>query len=216
MSSLDRLELNREVMLRLIKGLIEGEELEKIAQIISLDPNLSARLLKFINSPYFGLRKEIKSIVQTVAYLGYKNLKDYIFVLLTSSFLKNKSREEMKNVIKFAYILRELADKLLPEHADEAYMVGILEPVREEVGEDIREVLEKAGVSEYVINGLLDDKSKLGKIKVLGKKLMEMCSDLTSGKSVEIPEEFSFFSKDELVETCLLAENKAQDIVATL
>ncbi len=216
MSELDRLELNREVMLRLIKGLIEGEELEKIAQIISLDPNLSARLLKFINSPFFGLRKEIKSIVQTVAYLGYKNLKDYIFVLLTSSFLKNKSREEMKNTIKYAYLLRELAEKLLPEHTDEAYMVGILAPVKEEIGEEIKEVLEKAGVSEYVINGLLDDNSKLGKIRTVGKKLMELCDDLTSGKNVNIPEEFSIFTKEELVEICLSAEDKAQNILSTL
>lgn len=216
MSNIDRLELNREVMLRLIKGLIEGEELEQIAKIISLDPNLSARLLKFINSPYFGLRKEIRSIVQTVAYLGYKNLKDYIFVLLTSSFLKNKTHEEMKNTIKFAYLLRELAEKLLPEHSDEAYMVGILEPVKKEVGEEIREILEKAGVSEYVINGLLDDGSKLGKIKNIAKKLMELCDDLISGKDISVPEEFSALKKEELVEICLLSENKAQEIVSTL
>jgi EAL and modified HD-GYP domain-containing signal transduction protein len=92
MADVERLELNREVMLRLIKALIDGEELDEIANIISMDPNLSAKLLKFINSPFFGLRKEIKSIVQTIAYLGYKNLKDYVFVLLTSSFLKRRMK----------------------------------------------------------------------------------------------------------------------------
>ncbi len=216
MSSIERLELNREVMLRLIKALIDGEDLDKIADIISMDPNLSARLLKFINSPYFGLRKEIKSIVQTVAYLGYKNLKDYIFLLLTSSFMKNKTKEEIMEVLKFAYLMRDLAMKVMPEHSDEAYMVGILEPVREEVGEEIKELLEKAGVSEYVINGLLSEDSKLGKLKVVARKLMELCPALTTGEKVEIPKELSGFARQDLIEVCLDSEDKAQAILATL
>ncbi len=216
MESVDRLELNREVMLRLVKALLDGEELDKVAKIISLDPNLSARLLKFINSPYFGLRKEIKSIVQTVAYLGYRNLKDYIFVLLSTSFLGKKSKEEIKATIKFAFLLREIAERVMPEHEDEAYMVGILEPVREEIGEEIAELLEKAGVSEYVINGLLNPHSKLGKIKNAGKALMEICEPLEKGEEVKLPEILSFFSLEELREMCLTAENKAMDIVATL
>jgi EAL and modified HD-GYP domain-containing signal transduction protein len=216
MAEVERLELNREVMLRLIKALIDGEELDEIANIISMDPNLSARLLKFINSPFFGLRKEIKSIVQTIAYLGYKNLKDYVFVLLTSSFLKSKSKDEIKEILKFAYLMRNMAERIMPEHADEAFMVGILEPVKKEVGEEIREILVKAGVSENVVNGLLNPDSKLGKLKELAEKLMELCNSLVIEDNAELPEEFSDFTREELVEGCLESEKRAQAILSTL
>jgi len=216
MADIERLELNREVMLRLIKALIDGEELDEIANIISMDPNLSAKLLKFINSPFFGLRKEIKSIVQTIAYLGYKNLKDYIFVLLTSSFLKSKSRSEIKEVLKFAYLMRNLAERSMPEHADEAFMVGILEPVKREVGEEIKDILVKAGVSEYVVNGLLNPDSKLGKLKKIAGELMELCNNLVVKGNVKLPEDLSAFTKEELIEGCLESEEKAQAILSTL
>ncbi len=216
MSEIERLELKREVMLKLINALLEGEELNRIAQIVSMDPNLSAKLLKFINSPYFGLRKEIKSIVQAIAYLGYRNLKDYVFVLLTSSFLKNASKDEIKQVLKFAYLMRELAKKFMPEHDDEAFMVGILDSVHKEIGDEIKEVLEKAGVSEYVINGILDDSSKLGKLKVAARELLNLCDKLTSGEQVEVPELLSNLPKEDLVESCLMAEDSAESILATL
>lgn len=216
MSEIERLELKREVMLKLINALLEGEELNRIAQIVSMDPNLSAKLLKFINSPYFGLRKEIKSIVQAIAYLGYRNLKDYVFVLLTSSFLKNASREEIKEVLKFAYLMRELSKRLMPEHEDEAFMVGILDSVYKVVEEEIKEILEKAGVSEYVINGILDNSSKLGKLKTAAKELLKECEKLTSGEPVEVPALLNNLPKEDLVESCLMAEDNAESILATL
>jgi len=216
MSEIERLELKREVMLKLINALLEGEELSTIAQIVSMDPNLSAKLLKFINSPYFGLRKEIKSIVQAIAYLGYRNLKDYVFILLTSSFLKNASKEEIKQVLKFAYLMRELAKRLMPEHDDEAFMVGILDSVHREIGDEIKEVLEKAGVSEYVINGILNDSSQLGKLKVAARELLPLCDKLTTGEQVELPELLKTLPKEEIVESCLLAEDSAESILATL
>jgi EAL and modified HD-GYP domain-containing signal transduction protein len=216
MSSIEKLELKREVLLKLIKALLEGEELDEIAKIISMDPNLSAKLLKFINSPYFGLKKEIKSIVQAIAYLGYRNLKDYVFLLLTSSMLKNANKDEIKRTLKLAYLMRELAKRLMPEHDDEAYMVGILEQVREEIGEEIREILEKAGVLEYVVNGLLNPESKLGKLKEAAKRLLEECDRLNEGTEVELPPELSLLSREELIESCLVAEDSAQSILATL
>ena len=126
MSELEKLELNRQVLIRLIKAIMDQEELKVISEIISMDPHLSARILKFINSPYFGLRREITSIEHAVAYLGYKKLKEFAFILLTTAVLKNRAKEEIKEVIQFAYLLKFLAKRLSPEYKDEAFMVGSL------------------------------------------------------------------------------------------
>jgi len=216
MRELEKLELKREVMLKLIKALLEGEDLNKIAKIISMDPNLSAKLIKFINSPYFGLKKEIKSIVQAVAFLGYRNLRDYVFVLLTSSLLKDADEKEILEVLRFAYLMKELAKKTMPEKEEEAYMVGILDPVREKVGEELKEVLDKAGVSESVIFGLLNPDSRLGRLKKAARLLTELCPKILEGKEVEVPEELGNLSKKDLTEACILAEDSARSILSTL
>jgi EAL and modified HD-GYP domain-containing signal transduction protein len=112
--------------------------------------------------------------------------------------------------------MRNMAERVMPEHADEAFMVGILEPVKREIGEEIKEILVKAGVSEYVVNGLLNSDSKLGKLRELAEKLMELCDSLVAGKDVKLPEEFSVFTKEELIEGCLESERRAQAILSTL
>jgi S-adenosylmethionine synthetase len=47
--------------------------------------------------------------------------------------------------------MRSMAERTMPEHTDEAFMIGILEPVKKEVGEEIKEILVKAGVSDEIL-----------------------------------------------------------------
>jgi len=217
MTALEKLEIKREVLLRLIKALLDGEELEEIAKIISTDPNLSAKLLSFINSPYFGLKREIKSITQAIAYLGYRNLKDYAFILLTTSFLADLDKEEIKKHLKFAYLMNGLARKLMPLHEDEAFMVGILEPVKRQIGrEELEALLKRAGISKLVIDGLLEPSSPLGKLKIEAQMLMALCDKLSQGEIANLPKELEKLEAKELLEICILADDKAQSILSTL
>jgi EAL and modified HD-GYP domain-containing signal transduction protein len=137
-------------------------------------------------------------------------------VLLTSSLLKNANREDIERVLKFAFLMKELAQRIVPEHEEEAYMVGILEPVRLEIGDEIKEILDKAGVSEYVVSGLLEPNSRLGKLKEAAKVLLSLCDSLTEGKPVKIPDSLSPFTKEELTEACIVAQDNARSILATL
>ncbi|SNR79535.1 HDOD domain-containing protein [Desulfurobacterium atlanticum] len=216
MAEVERLKLKREVMLKLIKALIDGEELEKVSEIVSMDPNLSLRLLKFINSPYFGLSKEITSIVQAVAYLGYQNLKDYIFVLLTSSLLKSADRDEIRNILKQAFAMKYVAEKLLPAHVDEAFMVGLLAPVLKEVDVDeLKKILQKAGVSDNIIMGLLDEGSSLYRIKEFTKKLLDFCERVARNEQVDLKdtEGLTFSDIDDI---CKKATKEAESLISAL
>ena len=215
MENVERLELNREVMLKLIKSLIDGEELEEISRIISLDPNLSIKLLKFINSSYFSLRKEIKSITHAVAYLGYANLKDYVFVLLTSSLLRNMDKERIKEILKSAFSMKYVASLLFPEHEDESFMVGLLYSVIDDVGiDELKTILKKAGVSEYIINGLIDKDSTLAKIKSVSDSVLENCNS-NHANPIEVDEDMEL-SKTDIREICQRAEREAENLLASL
>lgn len=51
-----------------------------IAHYISQDSTLSARLLKFVNSPFYNFPSKIDSISMAVTILGTKQLRDLVFV----------------------------------------------------------------------------------------------------------------------------------------
>ncbi|TCK02887.1 HDOD domain-containing protein [Phorcysia thermohydrogeniphila] len=216
MSELEKQELNRQVLIRLIKAIIDQEELKVISQIISMDPHLLARVLKYVNSPYFGLRREITSVEHAVAYLGYKKLKEFAFILLTTSVLQNKPREEVKKVLQFAYLMKFLARKLYPKYEDEAFMVGLFEPIREELGDELKEILIKAGVSDIVIEGLYNQRSALGKLKSIVAKLLPLCKKFIEGEIEEIPVKTPENLKSAVVKSCIDSENVTNQILELL
>ena len=52
--------------------------LEKIATILEKDPMLVANILKRVNSPYYGLRKEITDITHAISLLGLSEIKGVV------------------------------------------------------------------------------------------------------------------------------------------
>ena len=67
-------------------------QLADLERLISADVGLSYRLLKYINSAYFGLRGRISSIKQATALLGIANLRPWA-TLTTLADLGDKPRE---------------------------------------------------------------------------------------------------------------------------
>lgn len=59
---------------------------QDITEVIQLDPVLTAKVIKMVNSAYFGLQQQIKSLKQAVVMLGINTVKN---VALSSSFLGN-------------------------------------------------------------------------------------------------------------------------------
>ena len=60
--------------------------ISEIGEIISADPPLSAEILRVINSPYYGLRRKMTSVVHAVSMLGVSTVKN---LALSFSVVKN-------------------------------------------------------------------------------------------------------------------------------
>ncbi len=73
-----KIDANRAALLDLLAALHDPQtELVDLQRKIALDIGLSFRLLRYINSSFFGLRQEVRSIGQAVALLGLQNLKHW-------------------------------------------------------------------------------------------------------------------------------------------
>ncbi|MCU0843912.1 MAG: HDOD domain-containing protein [Spirochaetes bacterium] len=57
---------------------------QDLTDVIQLDPVLTAKVIRMVNSAYFGLPQEIKSLKQAVVMLGLNTIKN---VALSSAFL---------------------------------------------------------------------------------------------------------------------------------
>ncbi len=70
---------------------LKEPSIDKIAEYISMDVGLLAKILKLVNSPYFGLPSHISSIYQAITLLGLDTIK----ALILSTHLFSMHDEEM-------------------------------------------------------------------------------------------------------------------------
>lgn len=77
---------NRASLLRVLAALQDpGVQLSQLERMIGRDVGLSFRLLRYINSAFFGLRFEISSIRQALALLGVENLRRWATLTVLAS-----------------------------------------------------------------------------------------------------------------------------------
>jgi HD-like signal output (HDOD) protein len=90
----------------------------EIGEVVALDPNLSVRLLRIVNSSFYGFPSTVNSIARAVAILGTRDLNNLVLAICAvRSFSKVGSdllRLEAfwQHSVYCALLARQLAKKL--------------------------------------------------------------------------------------------------------
>lgn len=71
----------------------ERSTMRDFERVIEMDPVLVSRLLKLVNSPYFGLSGKIDSIAKAVVMVGMKNLRNLVAVEALRDMFSGQSQE---------------------------------------------------------------------------------------------------------------------------
>jgi EAL and modified HD-GYP domain-containing signal transduction protein len=72
-------------VMTLISGVERERPVAELEAVLRRDPTLAFRLMRYLNSPAFGLTVEINSFSHALMMLGYQRLKRWLAVLLASS-----------------------------------------------------------------------------------------------------------------------------------
>ncbi len=118
----------------------DDPDLQHIEKLICADAGLSAALIKTVNSPFYGLRTKVNSIMQAIHILGLSHLSLMVTGMVLREVLKGVSRTDMRRFwdasTKIAMISSYLAGRLpffTREHTprridkDEAYTYGLFQ-----------------------------------------------------------------------------------------
>lgn len=81
---------SRQLMQLIQYSLEENADIDKLTQLISIHPGLTAQLLGLVNSAFFGLRQTIKTISEAVIATGMDRLKNLVLCFAVKEALSNK------------------------------------------------------------------------------------------------------------------------------
>ena len=108
----------------------------QIAEIIRRDPSLTARLLRLVNSVYYGISTPIKSIEEAVFYLGVRQIRQLAMVTpIIEDFQKLAGsqrfpwRDFWRHCIGTALVTREIIDVVQPSNGEADYLAGLIHDV---------------------------------------------------------------------------------------
>lgn len=108
----------------------------QISEVIRRDPSLTARLLRLVNSVYYGLTSPVNSIEEAVFYLGVRQIRQLAVVTpVIEDFQKLAGatsfpwREFWQHCIATAILTRELTSSIMRMEDDSDYVAGLVHDV---------------------------------------------------------------------------------------
>jgi len=143
-----------------------------ISDIFAVDPGLTYKLLRFINSPTYGSSQEITSLKHALTYIGQVELKKFIALLALSDLSSGNNTEIMRLSLVRAKFCEQIA---LCRHESEnppiAFLTGILSLIDGILDHDLASVLDILPVHEEIKSALRNEKSDLANYLSLVKNI---------------------------------------------
>ncbi len=126
-----------QVMVKLIKACNSDQtNIEELAQIISIDPGLTSKLIQIIGSPYINLPKEVNNIKTAVVYLGMDTIRNIAISTSAMHFFKIAKSVPEFNINIFWYhsykcgvLARKIAEEENLANSDEFFLAGLLHDI---------------------------------------------------------------------------------------
>lgn len=149
------------LLAQLQKADVNVTELEKI---VSSDPNLSFKLLKYLNSPHLALRNRVQSIRQAITYLGIRPLRSWVS-LLAMSGIKDKPVELSRTAMQRARKCEQFGSLYLAStDTDAFFMAGLLSVLDALMDMPMEAILKQMPLSDELAQGLLTREGRVGRV----------------------------------------------------
>ncbi len=113
----------------------EKTSAQQLASVITLDPALTAKLLKLVNSPLYGFKKEITTLSQAVALLGMKAVRTMSLCISIFDAFPTGAKEGLdyndfwQRSLASAIACKYTAQKIGIRMDEEAFIAGLTQNV---------------------------------------------------------------------------------------
>ena len=149
---------NRLVMTRLLTMLLDDRSsIDQIENLITQEPSLSYRLIKFINSPVYRLPNRIDSLHQAIVYMGMETLRTLVSILVWSRN-SHKAYAVLPLLLTRAKACELIAKQQGFAPADRYFTLGFLSLLDVALDQPLDSLIAEMSLSTEMEQALLEDK----------------------------------------------------------
>ncbi|MDQ6951074.1 MAG: HDOD domain-containing protein [Mariprofundales bacterium] len=157
------MDANKAQTMLVVREAMQAESAAELEVTISRDVSIAYKLLKYINSPGFGLRSEVKSIKHALTMLGLRNVRSWTSIVAMSSVASDKPDELIKQSLVRGRFLELLAEaEGHPELKNDYFVLGMFSLLEAMLDMSMADAIADLSLPALVRQGLLDRHSPLG------------------------------------------------------
>lgn len=148
-----------QVIVELIHRVDQAEPIDRLEQTLRRDPTLAFKLMRYINSPAFGLSVEISSFRHAIMLLGYNRLKRWLALLLATASKDANMKPVMFAAVRRGMLMEELVRSSSDEEMrNELFICGVFSLLDRIFRQPFSELLQSIPVPERVYQALADNR----------------------------------------------------------
>ena len=146
-----------QVIVELINRVDKQEPIEKLEGTLKRDPSLAFKLMRYINSPAFGLSVEISSFRHAIMMLGYQRLKRWLALLLATASKDTNLKPVMFAAVRRGLLMEELVRSSGDdEMRNEMFICGVFSLLDRMFKQPFSELMRTIPVPQRVYQALVD------------------------------------------------------------
>lgn len=150
-------------LLRALQKVMNVDAVSELQDIIKQDISLSFRLLKYINSAAFGMRREIQSIEQALVLLGLANVRRWLSLLSLAALGDDKPNELIRLSLQRGRMLESMARLSKGCFPEDGFTVGMFSVIDALLDKSMSDALAEINLAPHVQQGLLEPASMMGR-----------------------------------------------------
>ncbi len=163
LGNIDELPTLPSILLRLNSVLADPKSsAQDVAKLIAEDPVLTTRILKLVNSAYFGFSRQITTLTHAIVILGFREIKTMVLASKIFDFFKTSYKKVKKyfdinllwtHSLGCAIISKNIAGRINYDEPESMFVAGLIH--------DIGKVVEMHCLTEYIprIFALIEEKN---------------------------------------------------------
>ena len=143
--------------LRILKELsTDNPSFDIITKIIEHNPSFAYKLLKYVNSAFFGLHREVSSIKHALELLGEQEIRKWVSLAIILELGKDQPQELLRLCLLRARFSESLASKVgHKQQKSQFFFVGLFSCMDVLLGRPMEEILEDLPIQASIKDALL-------------------------------------------------------------
>ncbi len=163
--------------------LASTENFEQLSAIITRDPGLSMRLLRYANSGHMALPRRVGSVHEALAWMGTVAVREFALVAAVAN-VAEAPPEMLATALTRARMCQQLARRLGGKNPEESFTVGLFSVAEAVADAPLGEAIGELPLREDVAAALVDGTGELGRL--LGVVVAWERGDFASAKRLSV------------------------------